>query len=229
MNKRILFSGFSGSGKTTLAEALSGRLDIPFVSGSIYDLIPDIDKNQEALNKKSPVEIYQRNLKILALRRQQYRGIQGSFISDRSIFDTMGYTIHNGHEHLDACDLDSYVESVNNVLAVLPEEQRITHIIYIPFGLEHFFEWELEDNGKRINSPYYQASISQSMSFAYKLQGVQFDWYQRHFCKNPIGKIQVHPPTSDIGETETWYTIKLLILRELDFNKRMNIIKKFVK
>ena len=40
MSKRIMFVGPSGIGKTTLAKYVAKRGDLPFISGSMSDLLP---------------------------------------------------------------------------------------------------------------------------------------------------------------------------------------------
>ena len=40
MSKRIMFVGPSGIGKTTLAKYVAKREDLPFISGSMSDLLP---------------------------------------------------------------------------------------------------------------------------------------------------------------------------------------------
>lgn len=41
MSKRIMFVGPSGIGKTTLAKFIETKYGIPFISGSMSDLMPD--------------------------------------------------------------------------------------------------------------------------------------------------------------------------------------------
>ena len=43
MSKRIMFVGPSGIAKTTLAKYVAKREDLPFISGSMSDLLPDTE------------------------------------------------------------------------------------------------------------------------------------------------------------------------------------------
>lgn len=46
--KRIMFVGPSGIGKTTLAKFIETKYGIPFISGSMSDLMPDIKEMHHA-------------------------------------------------------------------------------------------------------------------------------------------------------------------------------------
>lgn len=46
--KRIMFVGPSGIGKTTLAKFIETKYSIPFISGSMSDLMPDTKEMHHA-------------------------------------------------------------------------------------------------------------------------------------------------------------------------------------
>ena len=41
---QIMFTGVSGVGKTTIAKEIAELLNIPFISGSYSDLVPETDR-----------------------------------------------------------------------------------------------------------------------------------------------------------------------------------------
>ena len=93
-NRRIVICGASGVGKSTVARAISEEFGIKYVSGSLYDLMPNLPKNHYDLNTKYDTnEKHKRNFQILNLRYHQYMELEGSFVTDRSLYDTAGYEI----------------------------------------------------------------------------------------------------------------------------------------
>lgn len=49
-NRRIVICGPAGTGKSTVARAISEEFGIKYVSGSLYDLMPNLPKNHYDLN-----------------------------------------------------------------------------------------------------------------------------------------------------------------------------------
>ena len=113
-NRRIVICGPAGTGKSTVARAISEEFGIKYVSGSLYDLMPNLPKNHYDLNTKYDTnEKHKRNFQILNLRYHQYMELEGSFVTDRSLYDTAGYEIQENSLGLPTCETHDFIEKIN--------------------------------------------------------------------------------------------------------------------
>ena len=234
-NKRIVICGPAGLGKSTIARAISEEFGIKYVSGSLYDLMPNLPKNHYDLNTKYDTnEKHKRNFQILNLRYHQYMELEGSFVTDRSLYDTAGYEIQENSMGLPTCETHDFIEKINAInYDLMLKEKEITHIIFIPYKRDQFERWEIENDGKRITNRYFQYMVSACQTLVFNVIGVEQSFGQlirNIFSKNRVGTLFVHDTD---WEVEDGYDpideIKFLELNEMDHNKRMKAIRKFLK
>jgi len=115
---RIAFMGASGTGKTTLAKYLSVEYSLelnPVGSRSVansmgFDSPYDVDK----VGKRAE---FQRRL---AKDKFEWEATHDEFVSDRTTFDNLAYTILHGIEDVDAAAFDLALRGM----------RRYTHIFY---------------------------------------------------------------------------------------------------
>lgn len=121
MNKRVAFCGASGTGKSTLATFVSEHFKLPMnpvgsrsVSKAMgFDSPYDVDKaGKRALFQSR-----------LLVEKMLWEEQQESFVTDRTTFDNLVYSMLHGVEQVPQSYL---VEAVRGI-------QRYTHIIYCPF------------------------------------------------------------------------------------------------
>lgn len=220
---------------TTVARAISEEFGIKYVSGSLYDLMPNLPKNHYDLNTKYDTnEKHKRNFQILNLRYHQYMELEGSFVTDRSLYDTAGYEIQENSMGLPTCETHDFIEKINAInYDLMLKEKEITHIIFIPYKRDQFERWEFEKDGKRITNKYFQYMVSACQTLVFNVIGVDQSFGQlirNIFSKNKVGTLFVHDTD---WEAEEGYDpidgIKLLELNEMDHSKRMKAIRKFLK
>lgn len=209
---KIQLTGCSGVGKTTLSKWIAQELGIEFISGSYSDLVPQTrnEKHSDMITK-DPKVIYQQDNQVMNLRHKQL-AFKDRFITDRSYVDSIAYLINKLSVHIRQCDIESFI---GNCEALLPLE--CTHLIFIPFSLKFLNNWDIEDNNKRILNGYYQFQISQLIYGILDMMGYRKLPYRSFLVGAEVGKIQVRG--NDIS---------VLILDELDFEKRKQIVKRFI-
>lgn len=152
---RIQLTGPSGIGKTTIAKAISEKYNLPFVSGSYSDLLPETRDipHHDMIQKKSE-DIFMQDLQLLNLRNKLFNG-HDFYVSDRSFMDSAAYIINKTSFSIKECDMESFIETCKFCLNILCDG-----LIFITYP-DHVGDWEMEDNGKRILNRYYQMQISQ--------------------------------------------------------------------
>lgn len=161
--RRIVFMGPSGIGKTTLAKYLSEKYHIPFVTGSYSDLVPrtKLMTHKDMINL-SPEEIIKSDMELLRARIESYKYHTNGMVSDRSPLDIAAYSIVKLSGKVKDCDLEPILDLVWEGM------QYVDSIIFMPFHIEDMYKWEIEDNGKRIKSKYFQVMVSSVMEQLFK-------------------------------------------------------------
>lgn len=209
---KIQLTGCSGVGKTTLSKWLAQELDIEFISGSYSDLVPQTrnEKHSDMITK-DPKVIYQQDNQVMNLRHKQL-AFKDRFITDRSYVDSIAYLINKLSVHIRQCDIEAFIGNCEALLSL-----ECTHLIFIPFSLKFLNNWDIEDNNKRILNGYYQFQISQLIYGILDMMGYRKLPLISYLVEAEVGKIQVKG--NDIS---------VLILDELDFEKRKQIVKRFI-
>lgn len=211
---KIQLTGCSGVGKTTLAKYIASEYDIPFISGSYSDLVPQTkDEKHADMITKDPKLIYEQDHQVLNLRHKQLRNTF-DFVTDRSYIDSIAYLINKLSIHLRSCDIEAFITTCEALL-----ERECTHLIFIPFTTKFLDEWEIEDNKKRVLNSYYQFQISQL------IYGILDIFY---FKENNVKTWVVGEKAGTITLPMSKKKIEVLILDELDFTKRKKIVKNFL-
>lgn len=211
---KIQLTGCSGVGKTTLAKYIASEYDIPFISGSYSDLVPQTkDEKHADMITKDPKLIYEQDHQVLNLRHKQLRNTF-DFVTDRSYIDSIAYLINKLSIHLRGCDIEAFITTCEALL-----ERECTHLIFVPFTTKFLDEWEIEDNKKRVLNSYYQFQISQLIF------GI-LDIF--NFKESNIKTWVVGEKSGTITLPMSKKKIEVLILGELDFTKRTKIVKNFL-
>lgn len=204
--KQIMFYGPSGTGKTTLAKYISDHYNIPFISGSISDLIPSTKSlsHSEMINR-DPKDIYKEDLQLLNLRGKKFNNV-GNFVSDRSYLDIIAYHIIKVSKDLSKCDTESLFSIVKNLMM-----RDCTHLIFIPFTNKMIDEWKIEDNNKRILNPYFQWNVSLVMENILDLLG--FNYYML---------------SDNMGYSKILNNLQILVLKQTSMDYRIKCIDRFL-
>ena len=211
---KIQLTGCSGVGKTTLAKYIASEYDIPFISGSYSDLVPQTkDEKHADMITKDPKLIYEQDHQVLNLRHKQLRNTF-DFVTDRSYIDSIAYLINKLSIHLRGCDIEAFITTCEALL-----ERECTHLIFVPFTTKFLDEWEIKDNKKRVLNSYYQFQISQLIF------GI-LDIF--NFKESNIKTWVVGEKSGTITLPMSKKKIEVLILDELDFTKRTKIVKNFL-
>lgn len=156
--KRIMFVGPSGIGKTTLAKFIETKYGIPFISGSMSDLMPDTKEmhHAEFLHQKCG-ELINKDYQLLNLRNKLFKDKE-TFVTDRSYVDLAAYFIYKQSTNIPECEVDAFLDICKDLTV-----QQCDLLIYLPLSMYHMKEWPMEDNKKRIINRYYQAQMSDIM------------------------------------------------------------------
>lgn len=158
MSKRIMFVGPSGIGKTTLAQYVAKSQNIPFISGSMSDLLPatkDISHN-ELLSLGSKA-MQSSDYQLLSLRNRLFRGKE-EFVTDRSYADLAAYFWYKQSRTLEECELEHFIGCCRASM-----EDQCDLAIFLPLNLCNYSDWEMEDNKKRITNRFFQIQMSSLM------------------------------------------------------------------
>ena len=149
MHKRIMITGASGVGKTTLASHISEQYDLPFVTSSAKAIWPRFGfKNHQEAHEKSVKDkmvgvMYQAailNQRLMVLDRESY-------ITDSSPIDNMAYIMMQLGYCLDHSETLEFITSCNTGMV------KCNGLIFIRWN----GDIKLEDDGKRMMNPFYQA------------------------------------------------------------------------
>lgn len=158
MSKRIMFVGPSGIGKTTLAQYVAKSQNIPFISGSMSDLLPatkDISHNELlSLGYKA---MQSSDYQLLSLRNKLFRGKE-EFVTDRSYADLAAYFWYKQSRTIPECELEHFIGCCRASM-----EDQCDLAIFLPLNLCNYSDWEMEDNKKRITNRFFQIQMSSLM------------------------------------------------------------------
>lgn len=209
---RVNLTGCSGIGKTTLAKAIEEKYGIPFISGSYSDLVPQTRciPHSEMIQQDART-VFEQDVQVLNHRNKLF-GSNYRLVSDRSYIDSAAYLIQKLSHRIPQCEVEDFIEKCR-VLTL----SQCPKVIYLPFTMSYFSHWKLEDNGKRIINPFYQAEITAIIDWL-------IDSYWDCKVTNAIDGNEVM--VLDGGDQNTYSEI--LVLRELDHNRRMDIIDEFL-
>lgn len=153
-----MFVGPSGIGKTTLAKYIEKVHGIPFVSGSMSDLMPDTkDIPHSEFLHQSCEDLINKDYQLLNLRNKLFRDKE-TFVTDRSYVDIAAYFIYKQSTNIPECEIDAFLDICRDLTI-----QHCDLLIYLPLGIHTMKEWEMEDNNKRIQNRYYQLQMSNIM------------------------------------------------------------------
>ena len=158
--KRIMFVGPSGIGKTTLAKFIETKYGIPFISGSMSDLMPDTKEmhHAEFLHQECG-ELINKDYQLLNLRNKLFKDKE-TFVTDRSYVDLAAYFIYKQSTNIPECEVDAFLDICKDLTV-----QQCDLLIYLPLSMYNMKEWPMEDNKKRIINRYYQAQMSDIMEY----------------------------------------------------------------
>lgn len=226
---RVMFLGFSGSGKTTLAKKLVDE-GFTFISGSMSDLLPSTkeEKHKDMLSH-DPKDLALQDYQLLNLRNKAFneatkKGLN-QLVSDRSFVDNAAYFIYKQANKMPQCEMDQFINLCRQCLA-----KHCTHLVFLPFTKDTFEEWVIEDNEKRILNQYFQWTISQIMYLALD----RFGYRKLHEVSDLPGAniFSLKQPLDYVSETgiirSLYGDTRVLILRELDLGRRVELIKRFI-
>lgn len=170
---RIMFAGPSGYGKTTLAKWLSDELEIPFLSGSMSDLIPSTkDITHQDMLARDFDTLYKEDFQVLNLRNKLFRE-EPQFISDRSYLDSAAYFIYKQAGKQARCEIDHFISLCSMLLTT-----QCDCLIFLNFVPELLSKWVTEDNNKRITNNYFQIEISSLMYTTLRLMDYKRDYFE---------------------------------------------------
>lgn len=159
MSKRIMFVGPSGIGKTTLAKYVAKREDLPFISGSMSDLLPATKgvSHNEILSLGSEA-MYKADFQLLNKRNRLFKDRE-YFVTDRSYADLAAYFWYKQSRTLPECEMEHFFCQCKTLM-----EDQCDVAIFLPLNLSNYKDWPMEDNKKRIMNRFFQVQISSIMS-----------------------------------------------------------------
>lgn len=159
MSKRIMFVGSSGIGKTTLAKYISEKYGLPFISGSMTDLLPATrDLSHIEILSLGSEAMYKSDFQLLNLRNKLFKDKE-EFVTDRSYTDLAAYFWYKQSKSLPECEMEHFFCQCQTLM-----EMQCDLAIFLPLNLENYRGWNIEENGKRILNRYFQIQISSLMS-----------------------------------------------------------------
>lgn len=219
-----MFYGPSGTGKTTMANVISHDTGIPFISGSISDLIPKTkDMSHLDMMERDYRKIYIEDMQLLNLRAKLFKN-EENYVTDRSYLDIFAYHLIKISKSIPECDSDSLLQNISALLL-----RDCTHLIFVPFMDDMIKNWLIEDNHKRVLNRYFQWYVSQVMYGLLRLLNYNQNKLVNITHHVNMGEIYPEKIYRDLGIDQKLYKpIKVLVLNTPDFNKRNEIIKYFL-
>lgn len=153
---RINITGPSGMGKTTLAKWISETYQIPFISGSYSDLVPETAKmpHKDMISQDAKL-IQEQDTQVLNLRRKAFDSFE-TMVSDRSYLDSAAYFINKLSHRIPQCETEQFIEICRELTC-----KQCDKVIFIPADIYHLKHWEMEDNGKRSTNLFFHIEVSQ--------------------------------------------------------------------
>lgn len=233
-NKLIMFSGPSGIGKTTLAKGIEEYysnigLDIPFISGSVSDLIESTKEmsHKDMLGRDS-MTLQMEDYQILNLRKKKFQSqidLGSNFVCDRSFLDSAAYFVYKQAEVIAKCEIEHFL-----ALSKLLSANYCTHLILLDFTPNMIHEWVTEDNNKRITNNYFQMEIANIMKMVLDLWGIRYtEDILSIRGKHIFGPTTVLKYGAKRGVIESPYgKVNVLVIRESVKEIREKLIKLFI-
>jgi len=236
-NFHIMFAGASGTGKTTSAKYVeqahaytteTEESSIPFISGSVSDLIPKTKEmpHSEMLQRDSKT-LQMEDFQIINLRKklfQQQVEEGNNFVCDRSFLDSAAYFLYKQADKLPKCEVEHFLSLCKQLTSTY-----CTHLILFDFTPTMVEDWITEDNNKRITNNYFQMEITYIMKMILDLWGIVFD--QRIYTLR--GGIFKSGTPLQYGAKhytlETPYgSTEVLVIREVNLEIRNKLIWQFL-
>lgn len=219
---RINLTGASGMGKTTLAKWISETYQIPFVSGSYSDLVPETAKmpHKDMINQDAKL-IQEQDTQVLNLRRKAFDSFE-TMVSDRSYLDSAAYFINKLSHRISQCETEQFIEICRELTC-----KQCDKVIFIPADTYHLKHWEMEDNGKRSTNLYFHIEISQIIYWILiDLWGAELYYFiDTHDTGDaPVYRVQMDKN----GET---FSTDIMIIPDscTDFEKRKEFVDAFLR
>lgn len=154
-----MFVGPSGIGKTTLAKYVAKKEDIPFISGSMSDLLPATkDVSHSEILSLGSEAMYKSDFQLLNLRNRLFKDKE-YFVTDRSYADLAAYFWYKQSKNIPECEIEHFICQCRTLM-----EEQCDVAIFLPLSLSTYSNWSMEDNGKRILNRFFQVQISSLMS-----------------------------------------------------------------
>ena len=238
--KFVMFAGASGVGKTTSAKMLEKSNEvilegsdevtslIPFISGSVSDLLPNTkDMSHVDMLGRDSSTLQREDYQVLSLRKNLFHKAKekGNFVCDRSFLDLAAYFLYKQADKIPQCEVEHFLNLCKQLIPMY-----CSHLVFIEFTSDMVSEWMIEDNNKRITSNYFQMEISRLMNMILDLWGVEYideismlkpnKWYHEGLSLK-YGATKARLETIN-GSTE------ILLLREVNLGIRDRIINDFV-
>lgn len=143
-------------GKTTLAKWISETYQVPFISGSYSDLVPETAKmpHRDMISQDAKL-IFLQDTQVLNLRRKAFDNFE-TMVSDRSYLDSAAYFINKLSHRIPQCETEQFIEICRELTC-----KQCDKVIFIPAGVNHLKNWTMEDNQKRSTNLYFHIEISQ--------------------------------------------------------------------
>ena len=224
-----MLAGPSGFGKTTLAKYLSEQTGIPYESGSVSDLLPETkDIPHQEMLSRDPQDLYREDWQILNKRNRLFNN-KSSYISDRSYLDSAAYFLYKQADKIPGCEIEHFLATCKRLL--INQCDCLIFLNFLP-SLEHI--WDMEDNGKRITSNYFQITISSIMRNCLDLLGYNGRPYMeyRPFPKNLLSYILSQTVMLKYGieegeiQLDTFeQKVKVIVINEPCFETRTKILE----
>lgn len=144
---------------TTLAKYISEKYGLPFISGSMTDLLPATrDLSHIEILSLGSEAMYKSDFQLLNLRNKLFKDKE-EFVTDRSYIDLAAYFWYKQSKSLPECEMEHFFCQCQTLM-----EMQCDLAIFLPLNLENYRGWNIEENGKRILNRYFQIQISSLMS-----------------------------------------------------------------
>lgn len=224
--KHIMLAGPSGIGKTTIAKDLSTKLEIPFLSGSVSDLLPQTRGiAHKDMISRDPEKLYMEDFQIMNLRNKLFlEHADESFVSDRSFLDSAAYFLMKQASVIPECEMENFLDLAKRSLCT-----HCSHLIVVDFLPEQRKEWFTENNDKRITSNYFQIYMASIMKLVLDIWNFSYNGRMDSISTSFL-RVNHLPYGAKIGTIKSIYgETRVLILKELEYNNRKEVIRQFLK